>query len=176
MSSRLALWGTSRYVLGRESTCGHAVFLLPRVNLRFNFLKSLHDKSATCLVVGAGFIGVEWATEIQHFFPRAPGTAGANASSGLSKGRPRVERSGRRLLNHDSHGGGTWWQDSMFPLETGGSYFDGMCVDVMLGPCNVAAAPKRMRPAHDGAKLICELAQVLIEMKKWFPFQCKTRS
>ena len=22
------------------------------------------------LVVGAGFIGVEWATEIQHFFPR----------------------------------------------------------------------------------------------------------
>ncbi|CAK9103799.1 Apoptosis-inducing factor homolog B [Durusdinium trenchii] len=36
----------------------------------FNFLKSLHDKSATCLVVGAGFIGVEWATEIQHFFPR----------------------------------------------------------------------------------------------------------
>ncbi|CAK9062068.1 unnamed protein product [Durusdinium trenchii] len=36
----------------------------------FNFLKSLNDKSATCLVVGAGFIGVEWATEIQHFFPR----------------------------------------------------------------------------------------------------------
>jgi NADH dehydrogenase FAD-containing subunit len=38
--------------------------------LRFNFLKSLHDRSATVLVVGAGFIGVEWATEIQHFFPR----------------------------------------------------------------------------------------------------------
>ena len=37
---------------------------------RFNFLKSLHDRSATVLVVGAGFIGVEWATEIQHFFPR----------------------------------------------------------------------------------------------------------
>ena len=38
---------------------------------RFNFLKSLHDKAATVLVVGAGFIGVEWATEIQHFFPKA---------------------------------------------------------------------------------------------------------
>ena len=37
---------------------------------RFNFLKSLNDKGATVLVVGAGFIGVEWATEIQHFFPR----------------------------------------------------------------------------------------------------------
>ena len=44
-----------------------------RDDLRFNFLKSLHDKSATVLVVGAGFIGVEWATEIRHFFPRVPG-------------------------------------------------------------------------------------------------------
>eukprot|EP00435_Cladocopium_sp_Y103_P071811 s226_g38.t1 len=42
----------------------------PGLLLRFNFLKSLHDRSATVLVVGAGFIGVEWATEIQHFFPR----------------------------------------------------------------------------------------------------------
>ena len=37
---------------------------------RFNFIKSLNDKSATILVVGAGFIGVEWVTELQHFFPR----------------------------------------------------------------------------------------------------------
>ena len=44
--------------------------LINRGLLRFNFLKSLHDRSATVLVVGAGFIGVEWATEIQHFFPR----------------------------------------------------------------------------------------------------------
>jgi hypothetical protein len=32
----------------------------------------LHDynsKSATVLIVGAGFIGVEWATELEHFFP-----------------------------------------------------------------------------------------------------------
>eukprot|EP00438_Fugacium_kawagutii_P004717 Skav217797 [mRNA] locus=scaffold1782:390069:396176:- [translate_table: standard] len=36
----------------------------------FNFLKSLNDKAASVLVVGAGFIGVEWATEIQHFFPK----------------------------------------------------------------------------------------------------------
>ncbi|CAE7531236.1 PAG [Symbiodinium natans] len=36
----------------------------------FNFIKSLNDKSATILVVGAGFIGVEWVTELQHFFPR----------------------------------------------------------------------------------------------------------
>ena len=44
---------------------GRAIFVP-----RFNFLKSLNDKGATVLVVGAGFIGVEWATEIQHFFPR----------------------------------------------------------------------------------------------------------
>ena len=44
---------------------GRAIFVP-----RFNFLKSLNDKAATVLVVGAGFIGVEWATEIQHFFPR----------------------------------------------------------------------------------------------------------
>eukprot|EP00397_Hematodinium_sp_SG-2012_P021623 GEMP01022350.1.p1 GENE.GEMP01022350.1~~GEMP01022350.1.p1 ORF type:complete len:459 (+),score=103.00 GEMP01022350.1:146-1522(+) len=32
-------------------------------------LKALNKKSATVLVCGAGFIGVEWATELQHFFP-----------------------------------------------------------------------------------------------------------
>ena len=39
--------------------------------MRFNFIKSLNDKAASVLVVGAGFIGVEWATEIQHLFPKA---------------------------------------------------------------------------------------------------------
>mmetsp|Transcript_74709 Transcript_74709/g.139463 ORF Transcript_74709/g.139463 Transcript_74709/m.139463 type:complete len:458 (+) Transcript_74709:77-1450(+) len=29
----------------------------------------LNEKSATLLVVGAGFIGVEWATELEYFFP-----------------------------------------------------------------------------------------------------------
>jgi len=33
-------------------------------------LKAFDDKCATLLVVGAGFIGVEWATEIQYFFPK----------------------------------------------------------------------------------------------------------
>ena len=28
-----------------------------------------NKKKATVLIVGAGFIGVEWATEIEHFFP-----------------------------------------------------------------------------------------------------------
>merc|ERR1719156_223797 len=32
-------------------------------------VKALADKSAKILVVGAGFIGVEWVTELQHFFP-----------------------------------------------------------------------------------------------------------
>jgi len=31
---------------------------------------ALNDKNATVLIVGAGFIGVEWATELQHFFPK----------------------------------------------------------------------------------------------------------
>lgn len=35
----------------------------------YNAVKKLHDGSKTCLIVGAGFIGVEWVTEIQHFFP-----------------------------------------------------------------------------------------------------------
>jgi len=35
----------------------------------FNKLKALNAKKATILVVGAGFIGVEWVTEIEHFFP-----------------------------------------------------------------------------------------------------------
>jgi len=32
-------------------------------------LNKLNEQKATVLVVGAGFIGVEWATEIEHFFP-----------------------------------------------------------------------------------------------------------
>lgn len=34
-----------------------------------NKIKALNDKSASILVAGAGFIGVEWVTELQHFFP-----------------------------------------------------------------------------------------------------------
>jgi len=33
-------------------------------------IKALEEKSAKILVVGAGFIGVEWVTELQHFFPK----------------------------------------------------------------------------------------------------------
>ncbi|CAK9072932.1 unnamed protein product [Durusdinium trenchii] len=32
-------------------------------------LTDLNKKQATVLIVGAGFIGVEWATELEHFFP-----------------------------------------------------------------------------------------------------------
>jgi len=35
----------------------------------YNKLHDLNKKKASILVVGAGFIGVEWATEIEHFFP-----------------------------------------------------------------------------------------------------------
>merc|ERR1711972_831046 len=35
----------------------------------YHKLSQLNKKGAKCLVVGAGFIGVEWATEIEHFFP-----------------------------------------------------------------------------------------------------------
>jgi len=35
----------------------------------FHKLHDLNKKKASILVVGAGFIGVEWATEIEHFFP-----------------------------------------------------------------------------------------------------------
>jgi len=33
-------------------------------------IKELNDKSASILVIGAGFIGVEWITELDHFFPK----------------------------------------------------------------------------------------------------------
>jgi len=36
----------------------------------FHKLKGLNDKAATILTVGAGFIGVEWVTELNHFFPK----------------------------------------------------------------------------------------------------------
>jgi len=32
-------------------------------------LRDLAERKASMLVVGAGFIGVEWVTEVQHFFP-----------------------------------------------------------------------------------------------------------
>jgi len=35
----------------------------------YHKLQDLNKKKATVLIVGAGFIGVEWATEIEHFFP-----------------------------------------------------------------------------------------------------------
>jgi len=35
----------------------------------YHKLHDLNKKKAAVLVVGAGFIGVEWATEIEHFFP-----------------------------------------------------------------------------------------------------------
>jgi len=35
----------------------------------FHKLKDLNTKKAQILIVGAGFIGVEWATEIEYFFP-----------------------------------------------------------------------------------------------------------
>mmetsp|Transcript_38611 Transcript_38611/g.88421 ORF Transcript_38611/g.88421 Transcript_38611/m.88421 type:complete len:465 (-) Transcript_38611:105-1499(-) len=36
----------------------------------YTVLKDLNERSATVLVVGAGFIGVEWVTELQHYFPK----------------------------------------------------------------------------------------------------------
>mmetsp|Transcript_72476 Transcript_72476/g.156714 ORF Transcript_72476/g.156714 Transcript_72476/m.156714 type:complete len:443 (-) Transcript_72476:143-1471(-) len=35
----------------------------------YHKLHALNAKKATVLIVGAGFIGVEWATELEHFFP-----------------------------------------------------------------------------------------------------------
>jgi NADH dehydrogenase FAD-containing subunit len=35
----------------------------------YSYIKGLSDKKSSILVVGAGFIGVEWVTELQHFFP-----------------------------------------------------------------------------------------------------------
>ena len=76
----------------------------------YSNIQALNDKSASILVVGAGFIGVEWVTELQHFFlklaltiidllpyclgtssgegrePHVPGTRPSTASSSLPNG------------------------------------------------------------------------------------------
>merc|ERR1719350_2007421 len=36
----------------------------------YGAIQKLNERSANVLVVGAGFIGVEWITELQHFFPK----------------------------------------------------------------------------------------------------------
>merc|ERR1719237_1262382 len=40
----------------------------------YGAIKALNDKSSTVLVVGAGFIGVEWVTELRHYFPNLKNT------------------------------------------------------------------------------------------------------
>merc|ERR1711956_167013 len=40
----------------------------------YSAIKELNDKSATVLVVGAGFIGVEWVTELRYYFPNLQNT------------------------------------------------------------------------------------------------------
>eukprot|EP00416_Gambierdiscus_australes_P017639 CAMPEP_0171057974 /NCGR_PEP_ID=MMETSP0766_2-20121228/2165_1 /TAXON_ID=439317 /ORGANISM="Gambierdiscus australes, Strain CAWD 149" /LENGTH=464 /DNA_ID=CAMNT_0011513183 /DNA_START=46 /DNA_END=1440 /DNA_ORIENTATION=+ len=37
-------------------------------------IQRLNEKEATILVVGAGFIGVEWVTELQYYFPKLDNT------------------------------------------------------------------------------------------------------
>jgi len=36
----------------------------------YAFIKQMNDKSQQVLIAGAGFIGVEWATELEYFFPK----------------------------------------------------------------------------------------------------------
>jgi len=40
----------------------------------YGAIKALNDKESTVLVVGAGFIGVEWVTELRHYFPKLKNT------------------------------------------------------------------------------------------------------
>merc|ERR1719237_1929015 len=40
----------------------------------YGAIKALNDKNATVLVVGAGFIGVEWVTELRYYFPNLKNT------------------------------------------------------------------------------------------------------
>merc|ERR1719230_1091108 len=58
---KLSKWGhiDERFIEGRRR----------HILEEFHTLSELNKKKATILVVGAGFIGVEWATEIEHFFP-----------------------------------------------------------------------------------------------------------
>jgi len=61
--------------------CGRAASSWPHIDERFlegrrrhileeyTKLNELNKKKANILICGAGFIGVEWATELQHFFP-----------------------------------------------------------------------------------------------------------
>merc|ERR1719429_340162 len=56
--------------VGRTST---SVFLEGRrrhILEEYTKLKTLEQGEKSVLVVGAGFIGVEWVTELNHFFPK----------------------------------------------------------------------------------------------------------
>merc|ERR1711966_645997 len=49
----------------------------------FNYLKGLNDKKGSLLIVGAGFIGVEWATEIDEYFQAYMDRKGINCKYGV---------------------------------------------------------------------------------------------
>lgn len=55
-------WGDidERYLEGRKK----------HIMQEYNSIQALASKNAKVLVVGAGFIGVEWVTELQYFFPK----------------------------------------------------------------------------------------------------------
>jgi len=70
-----SLWFPTVHEEGRKgSDCGHIDerFIEGRrrhILEEYHKLADLNKKKATILVVGAGFIGVEWATELEYFFP-----------------------------------------------------------------------------------------------------------
>merc|ERR1712194_155986 len=108
----------------------------------FHKLHDLNKKKASILVVGAGFIGVEWATEIEHFFPdvqltiidflpRCLGPLPDSAAAYCSK----------CVLSDKGPGGGGWIHFNKFmqvvkkPTEGGGLWADGKVFAV--GDCNL---------------------------------------
>jgi len=59
---KVSAWGhiDERFIEGRRR----------HVLEEYHKIADLNKKGAMVLVVGAGFIGVEWVTELQHFFPK----------------------------------------------------------------------------------------------------------
>merc|ERR1712045_141311 len=113
----------------------------------YHKLHDLNKKKATILVVGAGFIGVEWATEIEHFFPDIsltiidflPGgpdvtyvCIGVKASNYFMP---------KEVLSDKGPGGGGWIHFNKYmqvvkkPTEGGGVWGDGSVFAV--GDCNL---------------------------------------
>jgi len=103
----------------------------------YAMLGALAAKKAKLLVVGAGFIGVEWITEIQHFFPGMelaiidglPNCLGPLPASGALYCTKYMEKHGIRTIYNQKYDGKNqeFWNKIGYPNKVDKEY---VCIGV----------------------------------------------